>query len=115
MEHFWEDEISPVVQRMALIKGNATVSTSYVKLNNAGDPMYKKGTEFEFSPGDSLYICAIGTMGGGSISINGEQVASSAQDAATYNYTLPDENIKIDIQVSSTATITITEGSPEPN
>lgn len=89
----------------ARIKHLDNYTYSYVTINNV--KYYLDGEKFFYNAGDTLSIYVSGSRGGGFLYIMNELV-QSGQSGFTYNYTLPDENIDIEIIIDINGTIKIT-------
>ena len=96
-------------QTATITASSSASDAPYVRLNgrNTYSPRTTART-FEFYPGDELYIVCYGSIGGGSIYIDGTRVASS-YSSATYTYTLPSHDITITLDYSSDGRVTIVE------
>ena len=84
-------------KRKVTITGNSSGTANAVRLNGTGSWYYTNGTEIEFDEGDRIIVKVFGSReGGGTIYLDGSNVASAQYGGATYTYYLPDNNVNVD-------------------
>ena len=91
------------------ISGTGHNNYCYVQLNQAGTKYYTDGDIVSFAEGDELYVYCNGSRGGGTITVNGDTVASSPYDAVSYTIPLPtcDITVRLSYGSDSRAIVTI--------
>lgn len=82
----------------------------YVQLNGAGQTYYSSGSTIPFShsAGDELYIYCTGSRGGGTITVNGAQVASNPYNPVSYTLALPFADVTVNLRYGSTSQVDVT-------
>lgn len=89
-----------------------TVGSTYIypsiQVNGTGTEYHADGAVFKFNDGDTFTIRLQGTMGGGTLYLNGAQVYSSGMDSAYYTWTPPSCDLSIDIQTKNNGYVYVT-------
>ena len=95
---------------MVTIAGSGHSSRCYVQLNGAGQAYYLSGSTIPFShsAGDELYIYCTGSLGGGTITVNGVQVANSPYDPVSYTLALPFADVTVNLSYGRTSQVDVT-------
>ena len=81
------------------ITSSNSTGNCYIKYNNT--TYYTQGASFTFSTGDTARLYAVGQRAGGHITIDGTQVAFDQSYSTSYDYTLPDHDIEVELTYST--------------
>lgn len=86
----------------------STRTYPYIQVNGTGTKYYADGAVFKFNDGDTFNIMLQGTIGGGTLYLNGTQVHSSGQDGASYTWTPPSCDLSIEIETGTMGLVYVT-------
>ncbi len=91
------------------LSGTGSLSNCYVQLNQTGTKYYTAGDTIDFASGDELYIYCKAGRSGGTISVNGTDVASDPTGAVTYTLELKSFDVSVQLSFGmNAATVAVT-------
>ena len=80
----------------------------YVQVNGTGNNYYQDGQTFTFDEGDTLRFRVKGSIGGGTVYVNGTLLYTNSQEDGYYTFTPPYTDFSIEFQTSYNGTVYIT-------